>query len=128
MSDIHALIIDDNRLNIQVLAMLLENQGVTVTAVDSARSVPDALATMAVVDIVFLDLEFPNSNGFDMLKTLETVPLLKDVPIVAYTVHTSEIDLARQAGFHSFLGKPLQSTRFPDQLRRILSGERIWEA
>ncbi len=48
------------------------------------------------------------------------------IPIVAYTVHISEINMARQVGFHSFLGKPLDMDSFPHHLSQILSGEGVW--
>jgi two-component system cell cycle response regulator DivK len=34
---------------------------------------------------------------------------------------------ARQAGFDGFLSKPLDADVFPEQVRRILSGESVWE-
>ena len=34
---------------------------------------------------------------------------------------------ARESGFDGFLGKPLDPDRFPDQIRRILNGEKVWE-
>jgi two-component system cell cycle response regulator DivK len=34
---------------------------------------------------------------------------------------------AQEAGFNGFLGKPLNRTRFPDQVRRIIDGESVWE-
>ncbi|MCU0464069.1 MAG: response regulator [Anaerolineae bacterium] len=122
-----ALIIDDNRGNLDVLSMLLAQQGVIVTAVQSIKQVSFALETVSP-DVVFLDLEFPNGSGFDVLTDLKANPLLAGVPVVAYTVHVSEIDVTRRAGFDSFLGKPLDSRKFPDQLRRILSGQAVWEA
>lgn len=127
MTNPHALIIDDNSLNIDVLVMLLENEAVTYSAIDSLRKLPDALNANPAIDIIFLDLEFPNGDGFDVLPDLKADIRLQDVPIVAYSVHTSEIDRARRAGFDSFLGKPLSSRQFPNQLRRILNGEAVWE-
>lgn len=121
-----ALIIDDNRGNLDVLSMMLNQQGVMVTAVQSVKQISFALSTLSP-DVVFLDLEFPNGNGFDILREMKGNPSLAGIPIVAYTVHTSEIDEARQAGFDSFIGKPLDSRRFPDQIKRILSGQAVWE-
>jgi two-component system, cell cycle response regulator DivK len=128
MSHSHALIIDDNQNNIDVLAMMLTNEGCEYT---SAKSVRDLLRTLdelaEKVDIVFLDLEFPHDDGFKILDGLKIHPNLKGVPIVAYSVHTSEIARARQAGFYGFLGKPLNRQRFPEQLKRLLAGKAVWE-
>jgi two-component system cell cycle response regulator DivK len=127
VTNIHALIIDDNSLNIDVLVMLLEQQDATYSSIDSLRKLPEMLDANSNFDVIFLDLEFPHGDGFDALPNLKADPRLFNVPIVAYSVHTSEIDRARRAGFDSFLGKPLSPREFPEQLRRILNGEAVWE-
>src|SRR3989304_5898314 len=99
----HALIIDDNPLNIDVLVMLLAREGISYTAIESPRYLGDALNQTPQVDVVFLDLEFPNGNGFSILNILNEDARLENPPIVAYPVPTSECDVARRAGFHSFL-------------------------
>jgi two-component system, cell cycle response regulator DivK len=128
MSPSHALIIDDNRLNIDVIAMILSQEGVDSTAVEYPTRLSGVLEQLEKIDVVFLDLEFPNENGFRLLEQLKADPRIGNAPIVAYTVHTSSIDDARRAGFHSFIGKPISSQRFPGQLKRILSGIPVWEA
>jgi two-component system cell cycle response regulator DivK len=126
MTHHHALIIDDQPPNIDVLAMLLEREDISYTAATSHRQVLDAIGQTEHVDLVFLDLEMPNGNYHQLLQSLRADPRLAGAPIIAYTVHTSEIDQARHAGFDGFLGKPLSTTEFPDQIRRILSGESVW--
>jgi two-component system cell cycle response regulator DivK len=37
------------------------------------------------------------------------------------------MEKARQAGFDGFLGKPIDPDKFPDQIRRVLQGEQIWD-
>jgi two-component system cell cycle response regulator DivK len=51
------------------------------------------------------------------------------VPIIAVTAEASleQMKKAKDSGFDGFLGKPLDPDRFPDQIRRILSGEPVWE-
>lgn len=122
-----ALIVDDNPLNLDVLATLLENVGLRAITIESPRLIYEILDGAVNIRIVFLDLEFPRHDGFELLEELKTEPRLEGVPIVAYSVHTSEIDRARREGFHSFLGKPLNAKAFPAQLRRILNGEHVWE-
>ena len=123
----HALIIDDNRMNIEVLTLMLSHEGLTYTALESARQLDTALGTLDTVDVVFLDLEMPNHDGFKLIRDLKSDLRLHGAPIVAYTVHTSEVDKARHTGFDAFLGKPLNTQQFPDQLKRILAGEAVWE-
>ena len=122
-----ALIVDDNSLNSDVLTTLLESRGVTAATLDSPRFIYQTLEQLPQIDLVFLDLEFPNHDGFQVIDELKAYPRLRGVPIIAYSVHTSEIDVARQAGFHSFIGKPLDARRFPEQLERLLNGIPVWE-
>ncbi len=126
MTTKQALIIDDNRGNLDVLSMLLTQHGLMVTAVQTLKQVSFAIETVRP-DVVFLDIEFPNGSGFDVLQDLKANPSMSGVPVVAYTVHVSEIDAARRAGFDSFIGKPLDSRRFPEQLHRILQGQAVWD-
>jgi two-component system cell cycle response regulator DivK len=122
-----ALIIDDNQSNINVLGMLLRNEGVTYHEVLQPADIESAVASGGPFIVVFLDLEFPTNNGFSIIERLRAMDALAGVPIVAYSVHISEIEQARKAGFDGFLGKPLDADRFTDQLRRILDGEPVWE-
>jgi two-component system, cell cycle response regulator DivK len=126
MSAYHALIIDDKLTNIDVLAMLLEREGVDFTAVTISRHVLATIEEIERIDVVFLDLEMPNGDYRQVLSQLKANPRLAGVPIIAYTVHTSEIDAARRVGFDGFLGKPLQVADFPKHLRRIMNGESVW--
>ena len=125
MSDINALVIDDNHQNLRVLSQLLTRNHVKCVEVANPLKLNDALVQMQRVDVVFLDLEMPGLDGFSVKKLLREQ--LGRVPIIAYTVHVSEIDVVRQHGFDGFLGKPLDSARFPHQLARILNGEGVWE-
>jgi CheY-like chemotaxis protein len=121
----HALVIDDNTQNVKVLVQLLSKQGVSATEVTDPRKLASLLPTLEGVDVVFLDLEMPGTDGFKVKDLLRQH--LGATPIIAYTVHISEINVVRRMGFDGFLGKPVDTTNFPDQLARILNGESVWE-
>jgi two-component system cell cycle response regulator DivK len=127
MAQTHALIIDDNAKNRQVLVRLLQNEGVTSTEVTDPQTLNAVLQGIANLDVVFLDLEMPRLDGFAVFEIIRADRRFAKVPIIAYTVHISEIAQAHTYGFDGFLGKPLDSERFPDQLARILRGEQVWE-
>jgi two-component system cell cycle response regulator DivK len=121
----HALIVDDNPKNLKVLAQLLAREGITVTEVVDARKLAKLIPDLAPVDVIFLDLEMPGVSGFDARTLLREQ--IQDVPIIAYTVHVSEINRVKKAGFDGFIGKPLDHALFPSQIARILNGEPVWE-
>jgi CheY-like chemotaxis protein len=128
MNDMHALIIDDAYVNIEVLGLLLVNLGVNYTGVISARDIESVLKKLDQVDLVFLDLEIPNGAPYmHTLDQLRQLPELESAPIIAYTVHIEKAEEALRAGFDHFLSKPLKVNQFPDQLKRILNNEKVWD-
>jgi two-component system cell cycle response regulator DivK len=121
---LNALIIDDKLTNVDVLSLLLEQEGVNSSYVLDLDETFDALKSNTF-DIIFLDIVFPGRDSLGILSKIKMQ--YPQIPIVAYSVYASQLDRARRAGFDAFLGKPLQSQEFPAQLRRILNGESIWQ-
>jgi len=126
LNNLHALIIDDNPNNLGILAELLSMEGIQSTQVQHSKNLLQVLQQVSSLDLIFLDLEMPDVNGYQVLESIKSDSRFRDVPVAAYTVHVSEVNIARKKGFHSFLGKPLDADRFPEQLARILRGERVW--
>jgi DNA-binding NtrC family response regulator len=126
MTVAHAFIFEDNASNLKVLGEMLGMMDVTYTALQDPAYVENYFDVITRSDVIFIDLEMPNWDGYQVLQWLKAQNIA--APTVAYTVHTSEMNEARRQGFHSFLGKPLHAERFPDQLTRILNREEVWEA
>lgn len=124
---IQAMVVDDNTKNRQILAKMLAAEGAETIEVPRPIMLEPMLEEIEGLDVIFLDLEMPGLNGYEVLEIIKANPRFSEVPVVAYTVHVSEITVAHKLGFHSFLGKPLNMEKFPDQLARILAGEHVWE-
>ncbi len=123
----HALIIDDDKDSLTVLSRILSMEGISSTTVKMLSTLQRVLADETAIDIVFLDLEMPESTGYAVFENLKANPRFEGVPIVAYTVHISEMSNVRQLGFDSFIGKPINADLFPGQLRQILGGTAVWQ-
>ena len=122
-----AIIIDDNSKNLSILARLLRTEGITSIQLTHSSGLEAALEQAENLAVVFLDLELPGDDGFTLLTRLKSDPRTQSVPVIAYTVHVSEINVAHRHGFDGFIGKPLDSEKFPEQLERILRGDPVWE-
>jgi CheY-like chemotaxis protein len=125
---IHALIIEDEETSVDVLRNLLDQLEVNSSVIYSSPEMAEIIGQSARPDVIFLDLEMPGMNGYEVLELIHSDSEFDGVPVVAYTTHISHMNEARRAGFHSFLGKPLRRYDFADHLRRILDGESVWEA
>jgi CheY-like chemotaxis protein len=126
MTKAHALIIDDNETGIKVLTEMLSALDISYVALQDPTDLEGRLEVLSQVDVIFLDLEMPKIDGYEMLRILKD-DLRLVCPIIAYSVNTSEMSTAREIGFDGFLGKPLRMNRFPGQVERILRGEPVWE-
>lgn len=125
-NDIHVLIVEDDSASTEVLGHLLTRLNISYTTLYDSRRALDAIRQLPRLDAVFLDLEMPGSSGYAVLDAIKASPDLERVPIVAYTAHLSEMSNARDAGFHSFMGKPLRSADFPEQMANILNNVPVW--
>lgn len=70
---IKALIVDDEQSSIDLLQWLIKQYCPDITAVKTALNVSDALEVIRTFqpDIVFLDIQMPYENGFELLSTIE---------------------------------------------------------
>jgi adenylate cyclase len=75
------LVVDDNRVNRLLLGRALEQLGHAVTFAENGR---DALALLRQrsVDLVLLDIEMPEMDGYQVLEALASDSRLRDLPVV----------------------------------------------
>jgi len=85
--------------------------------------------TLPRLDLILMDIRLPYEDGYAAEKKIRASERFKAVRIVAVTAEASleQMNKARNSGFDGFLGKPLDPDRFPEQIRRILNGEEVWE-
>ncbi|MCS6993378.1 MAG: response regulator [Anaerolineales bacterium] len=127
--DTTVLVVEDNVSNFVLIARLLGFMGIHCEWKTSGYEVVEYADTLPRLDLILMDIRLPYEDGYGAMKKIRQSERLKSVPIIAVTAEASQeqMNKARAAGFNGFLGKPLDPDRFPDQIRRILSGEPVWE-
>ena len=127
--DTTVLVVEDNVSNFVLIARLLGFMGIHCEWKTSGYEVVEYADTLPRLDLILMDIRLPYEDGYGAMKKIHSSERLKSVPIVAVTAEASQeqMNKARSAGFDGFLGKPLDPDRFPDQVRRILNGEPVWE-
>src|SRR5215212_6387668 len=77
----YLLVVDDNKVNRILLARGLEGDGHKVETAENGKQALNKLRTEAF-DLVLLDIEMPEMNGYEVLETCLQDPELRDIPII----------------------------------------------
>ena len=127
--DTTVLVVEDNVSNFVLIARMLGYLGIHCEWKTSGYEVVEYADALPRLDLILMDIRLPYEDGYGALKKIRASERLRIIPIVAVTAEASvdQMHKARESGFDGFLGKPLDPDRFPDQIRRILNGEQVWE-
>jgi two-component system LytT family response regulator len=119
MQKIRALIVDDERPARQRLSDLLEKQpevaivGECASGVEAVRMIRESQP-----ELLFLDIQMPSLNGFDVIKQVGPAHLPVTVFVTAYDAYAVR---AFEASALDYLLKPYSDERFDQCLRRALA-------
>lgn len=105
---IRLILIDDDRIQMQLTTAMLERSGVEVTCCEQPEELFNKLKE-SPFDALLTDIQMPAMNGFDLLKAIRTldIPQAQALPVIAITAR-SDMDEAyfRSYGFSGCLHKP----------------------
>jgi len=119
---IRVLLVEDNEMNQQVATELLESAGAIVTVANHGGEAVKTLTEgdqAPPFDVVFMDLQMPEMDGFTAAKLLRRDPRLRNIPIIAMTAHAlvEERQRCLDAGMNDHVSKPID----PDVLFATLA-------
>lgn len=129
LKGLSVLVVEDNVSNFVLMARMLGYLGIHCEWKTSGYEVVEFADSLPKLDLILMDIRLPYEDGYSALKKIQKSDKLKQIPVVAITAEAdpAQIEKAKAAGFNGFLGKPLNLDRFPDQMRKILSGVSVWE-
>lgn len=113
-TDLNCLVVDDDALSVKTVESCI-SQTPQLRLVASCSNAADAIKIIREqkIDLVFLDVEMPETNGFEMLEQLKVIPqiiLVTGKP--EYAVDAFEYDVT------DFLSKPFDFARFTRAVNR----------
>lgn len=111
------LIVDDNPINLDLLSGMLLDRGYRVRVATSGRRALSA-ARSAVPDLVMLDINMPEMDGYEVCERIKNDDLTRDTPVIFISALDNALDKVRafQTGGADYVTKPFQ---FEEVLARI---------
>ena len=125
MSDVHILYIEDEPGNRMLVRRILEAEGFSVSeAMDGLSGLE--IATQMEPDLILLDINLPEIDGYDLAKRFREIPNLRGTPILAITANVMHGDRERtlEAGCDGYIQKPIDVDQLPEQVRAALNKNR----
>ncbi|HMP90329.1 MAG TPA: response regulator [Kiritimatiellia bacterium] len=113
------LLIEDNEQNRYLTEFLLNQRGYEiVSAFDGPRGIE--LARTIKPDIILLDIQLPNMDGYQVAQSLRLIDSLRAVPIIAVTSYAmvGDREKAMEAGCTGYIEKPINPDTFVDEVER----------
>ena len=120
------LVADDNKVNRLLLARTLELQGHVVESAANGRVALEMLRA-GNFDLVLLDMEMPEMNGFEVLEHLHADRRLRDVPVIVTSSLEGLGHVVRciELGAEDYLSKPVHAGLLKARIGSSLEKKRL---
>jgi len=122
------LVVDDSPIELKLTARILGQAGYEVIAATNGAQAL-TLARESRPDLVLLDLNMPEMDGYEVCRRLKEDEATRAIPVVLYSVRDQIVDVLRglEVGAEDFIVKGLRRDDLLARLSRVLSGSSAHE-
>jgi two-component system cell cycle response regulator DivK len=115
------LYIEDNPDNRLLVRRVLQAEGYTVIEANDGQS-GMTVAAEAQPDLILMDINLPEIDGYEVTARLKQLPGISHVPIIAVTANVMKGDREKTlaAGCDGYIQKPIDIDLLPEQIERFL--------
>ena len=117
------LYVEDNPANLELVQQLIDRRADLRLLSAAEGELGINLARAFKPDVILMDINLPGLSGLAAMKILRADPETAHIPIIALSANAvpRDIALCLEAGFCSYLTKPIKVSDFMDTLDRALS-------
>ena len=120
------LVVDDNSMNRIMLSRYITKLGYQATLVENGRQALEKLQTEPF-DLVLLDVEMPEMDGYQVLEQLKDDPRLRDIPVIMISAveELESVVKCIELGAQDYLPKPFNPVLLRARLTACLERKRL---
>lgn len=120
------LIVDDNKVNRLLMSRSVELLGYHASVAENGKIAMQRLAN-ETFDLLLLDIEMPEMDGFEVLETIKLDPALRDLPVIVTSSVEGIDNVVRciELGAEDYLGKPVNPVLLKARLSSGLEKKRL---
>lgn len=114
------LIVDDDPVSVALLSKTLHQENFEIISAPNGEVALTLLKNQSA-DLILLDVEMPEMNGYTFMMEKTKRDDIKDIPVIVLTAHNEVEPIFRRHNIKSYLLKPVNITELIKQVRGILS-------
>ena len=129
LEGLHALVAEDNDLNMEIVKYMLERNGIQVVCAKDGQEVVSLFeqSQSNEYDFILMDIMMPKLNGLDATRKIRSLKRAdaKTIPIIAMSANAFVEDMlnSKVAGMNMHLAKPLDEAKLIDALKQCKKDE-----
>ena len=109
------LLVDDDRMVTTMLFVALEKKGYQVQIADDGQIALN-LAQSDPPDLIILDVQMPNMNGYTFINELRKSKECQNIPIIVLSSHQDMKAIFQTKGIKAYFIKPINSEEFMQKI------------
>jgi CheY-like chemotaxis protein len=117
------LCVDDNDSGLQLIQQLLKQRPHIRTYTSNNPEKGLDIAIKEIPDLILLDINMPNMNGYEVLAHLKENSKTSHIPVIAVSANAMPDDIKRgkNSGFRDYLTKPIDVDQFYSAIDQTLT-------
>ena len=131
LEGLHALIAEDNELNLEIAKFMLEEKGICVECAADGKEAFEKFkeSEPGYYDVIFMDIMMPYMNGWDATRKIRTLqrPDADKIPIIAMSANAFAEDIINShiSGMNWHLTKPIDADKLMTALKECIRKNNI---
>ena len=131
LEGLHALIAEDNELNLEIAKFMLEEKGICVECAADGKEAFEKFkeSEPGYYDVIFMDIMMPYMNGWDATRKIRTLqrPDADKIPIIAMSANAFAEDIINShiSGMNWHLTKPVDADKLMTALKECIRKNNI---
>ncbi len=125
------LVVEDQPFNQALISQVLELEGYVVEVIYDGKTMQDLIQSeprshSLLPDLILLDIQLPEVDGFDLLRQLRQTPHWQEIPVISITAMAMAGDRDRclEAGADDYISKPLHLETVIDKVKQLIAQHR----
>jgi CheY-like chemotaxis protein len=116
------LYVEDDPANMQLVVQIIAlDPDITLLTAENGKMGID-IARSSLPDLILLDINLPDVNGFEVMNRLQSEPSTANIPVIAVSANAMPRDVKKglEAGFFRYITKPIKINELRDAVDAAL--------